>query len=71
MQALDTGVVASLARPGGNATGFSAFVTELAGKRVELMKEVVPDVTRVGFLNNMSNPDFPRRWEQTHKAAQS
>jgi len=53
---LDPGVVASLARPGGNATGFSAFVTELAGKRVELMKEVVPDVTRVGFLNNMSNP---------------
>jgi hypothetical protein len=35
------------------------------------MKEVIPGVTRVGFFNNMSNPDFPRRWEQTHKAAQS
>ena len=71
MQALDTGVVASLARPGGNATGFSAFVTELAGKRVELMKEVVPDVTRVGFLNNMSNPVIPPQWEETQRAARS
>src|SRR5262249_4301572 len=53
---LGVGVVASLAHPGGNVTGFSAFVTELAGKRVALMKEVAPGVTRVGFLNNMGNP---------------
>jgi hypothetical protein len=39
---LDSGVVASLPRPGGNVTGFSAFVTELAGKRVELFKEAMP-----------------------------
>jgi putative ABC transport system substrate-binding protein len=68
---LDTGVVASLARPGGNVTGFSAFVTELAGKRVELMKEVVPSVSRVGFFNNMSNPVIPPQWEETRKAARS
>jgi len=68
---VDTGVVANLARPGGNVTGFSAFVTELAGKRVELMKEVIPGVTRVGFFNNMSNPVVPPQWEETKKAARS
>lgn len=68
---LGTGIVASLARPGGNVTGLSAFVTELAGKRVELMKEVVPGVTRVGFFNNMSNPVIPPQWEETQKAARS
>lgn len=66
-----TGVVASLARPGGNVTGLSALVTELAGKRVELMKEVVPGVIRVGFFNNMGNPVSPPQWEETKKAARS
>jgi len=68
---VNTGVVANLARPGGNVTGFSAVVTELAGKRVELMKEVVPTVARVGFFNNMDNPVMPPQWEETQKAAQS
>jgi len=68
---LDTGVVASLARPGGNVTGLSALVNELAGKRVELMKEVVPTVTRVGFFNNMSNPVIPPQWEETIKVSRS
>ena len=35
------------------------------------MKEVVPDVTRVGFLNNMSNPVIPPQWEETQRAARS
>jgi putative ABC transport system substrate-binding protein len=64
------GIVAGLARPGGNVTGFSALVTALYGKRVELMKEVVPGVTRVGFFD-MSNPVIPPQWEETEKAAQS
>jgi putative ABC transport system substrate-binding protein len=68
---VDTGVVASLAQPGGNVTGFSALVTELAAKRVELMREVIPAVTRVGFFNNMGNPVMPPQWEETQKAAQS
>jgi putative ABC transport system substrate-binding protein len=68
---LDSGVVASLPRPGGNVTGFSAFVTELAGKRVELFKEVMPSVTRLGFVNNMSNPIAPPQWEETKKVARS
>ena len=66
-----TGVVGSLARPGGNVTGLSAVVTDLAGKRVELMKDVVPGVIRVGFFSNMSNPFIPPQWEETKQAARS
>ena len=68
---LGVGVVASLAHPGGNVTGFSAFVTELAGKRVELAKEMMPAISRVGFFNNMSNPVIPPQWEVTKEAARS
>ena len=66
---LGVGVVASLARPGGNVTGLSAFVTELAGKRVELAKELWPGTSTVGLLNNMGNPVVPPQWEATKKAA--
>jgi putative ABC transport system substrate-binding protein len=68
---LGVGVVASLAHPGGNVTGFSAFVTELSGKRVEVMKEAFPAVERAGFLNNMSNPVAPPQWEATQVAARA
>jgi putative tryptophan/tyrosine transport system substrate-binding protein len=68
---LGVGVVASLAHPGGNVTGFSAFVTELSGKRVEVMKEAFPAVARAGFLNNMSNPVAPPQWEATQVAARA
>jgi putative tryptophan/tyrosine transport system substrate-binding protein len=68
---LGVGVVASLARPGGNITGFSAFVTELSGKRVEILKEAFPGVSRIGFLNNMSNPVIPPQWDVTKNAARS
>jgi len=66
---LGVGVVASLARPGGNVTGLSAFVTELAGKRVELAKELRPGTSTVGLLNNMGNPVVPPQWGETKKAA--
>ena len=66
---LGVGVVASLAHPGGNVTGFSAYVTELAGKRVELLKEARPSIARVGFLQNFSNPVSPPQWEATQGAA--
>ena len=62
---LGVGVVASLAQPGGNVTGFSAFVTELSGKRVELLKETFPSITSLGFLVNMSSPVSPPQWEAT------
>jgi putative tryptophan/tyrosine transport system substrate-binding protein len=68
---LGVGVVASLAQPGGNVTGFSAFVTELSGKRVELLKETFPSITSVGLLQNMGNPVSPPQWEATLSAAKT
>jgi len=68
---VNTGVVASLARPGGNVTGFSAFATELTGKRVELLKEAFPSVTRIGFMMNMGNASAPPQWEQTLATAKT
>jgi putative ABC transport system substrate-binding protein len=63
------GVIDSLARPGGNVTGLSAFTTELAGKRVEFAKELLPGAVRLGFFHNMSNPVAPPQWEETRIAA--
>ena len=48
--AVDSGLVSSLARPGGNATGLTFFAPELDGKRLELIKEAFPKITRVAFL---------------------
>jgi len=50
------GFVASLARPGGNITGLSSYSAELNGKRLELLKEIVPRLSRVGVLATSSNP---------------
>jgi putative tryptophan/tyrosine transport system substrate-binding protein len=51
-----TGLVASLARPGGNVTGLSLQQTDLAGKRLELLREVVPALRRLAIMANMGNP---------------
>ena len=53
--ALEGGLVASLARPGGNITGSSFFMPELTAKRVELVKEAIPSVSRVAVLVNPDN----------------
>src|SRR4029453_11486903 len=52
-----TGVVDSLARPGGNITGLARFMTELSGKRLELLKEMVPRISRVGVLWGADDPE--------------
>jgi len=54
--AVASGLVASLARPGGNITGQSFFNPELRAKRIELLKEVMPNLTRVAVLLNPDNP---------------
>jgi putative tryptophan/tyrosine transport system substrate-binding protein len=51
-----TGLVASLARPGGNVTGLSLQAPDLVGKRLELLREVVPGLRRLAVLANISNP---------------
>ena len=51
------GLVASLARPGGNVTGVTFVSSDLAGKRLQLLKEAVPGVTRVAVLWNPDHPD--------------
>ena len=68
---LGMGIVASLARPGGNVTGLSSFVNELAGKRVELLRELRQANSVTAFMTNMGNPVVPQQWEETKKAAQT
>jgi len=50
------GLVASLARPGGNATGLTNQTADLAGKRIELLREIVPDLRRLAIMANVDNP---------------
>jgi putative tryptophan/tyrosine transport system substrate-binding protein len=54
---IGSGLVASLARPGGNATGLSVQNIDLAGKRLELLREVVPDLRRLAIMANVGVPD--------------
>lgn len=62
-------IVSSLSRPGGNVTGLSGYAVELEAKRVELLKELVPDAVRVDALLNMSNPAAPTQWREVQRAA--
>ena len=61
---LQLGLVASVARPGGNTTGFTFLQDELASKRMELLKEVAPRISRVAFLSNPDHPDNELRVAQ-------
>jgi ABC-type uncharacterized transport system substrate-binding protein len=65
------GLVASLARPGGNLTGLSVLSPELSEKRLELLKEVVPGLTRVAVLWNAANPANASVWHETQAAARA
>src|SRR5215467_5060347 len=51
-----SGVIASLARPGGNITGLSSLAPEISGKQLELLKEVLPKLSRVAVLGNSTEP---------------
>ena len=65
------GMVASLARPGGNITGLNPMVTELYPKRVELLRALVPKAVRIAALCNMSSPAVPPAWKEVERAARS
>jgi putative ABC transport system substrate-binding protein len=62
-------VVASLARPGGNITGMSGYNTKMEEKRVEIMSELVPGITKIAGLYNMSNPVASPQWEALENAS--
>jgi ABC-type uncharacterized transport system substrate-binding protein len=64
-----TGIVASLARPGGNVTGLSSQIPETASKRLELLRDIVPGLRRLGFLSDMDNPYVKLDLSQMRKAA--
>jgi ABC-type uncharacterized transport system substrate-binding protein len=65
------GLVRSLARPGANITGMSVMAPELSQKRLELLKEVVPNLDRVTVLSNPGNPAVILALEETQAAAQA
>jgi putative tryptophan/tyrosine transport system substrate-binding protein len=66
-----SGIVSSLARPGGNVTGMSALASDMASKRVELLKEVVPRASRVAVLWNPSFPAKVAELKDTEAAAKA
>jgi putative ABC transport system substrate-binding protein len=63
------GVVPSLARPGGNATGFSMLATELSAKRLEILREIAPDTSPVAMLWNDTNTGMTLRAHESERAA--
>ncbi len=68
---VQSGFVASLARPGGNITGFSPLVEELAGKWVELLREAVPKISRVAVLAVSQTPSHRTYWAEIRAAAKA
>jgi putative ABC transport system substrate-binding protein len=66
---IQSGLVASLARPGGNVTGLYQFSPELFGKRLDLLKEVVPKVSRFAFLNGADGTAARSEFEKHGKVA--
>jgi putative ABC transport system substrate-binding protein len=66
---IGAGVIPSLARPGGNITGVTTIAADLDQKRLELLKEVVPGLSRVGVLWNAANPANAAAWQETQAAA--
>src|SRR4030095_5179110 len=68
---LGSGLVASLAQPGGNITGMSLMTPDVAGKRLELLKEVLPRVARVAVLWNAANPSPALVFKATQSAGRT
>jgi len=69
--AVAAGLVASLAKPGGNITGLTSLAPELSGKRLEVLRETFPKLARVAVLRNPSNAGDAITWKETEEAAQA
>jgi ABC-type uncharacterized transport system substrate-binding protein len=63
------GLVASLARPGGNVTGLSLMQVDIAGKRLELLHQMVPGLRRLGIMGNFSNPPLALELNEVQEMA--
>jgi len=63
------GLVANLAKPGGNVTGVSSFVSELHAKQLQLLKQLLPNLKRLAVIFNMANPAVPAQRRQIERAA--
>ena len=68
---LESGFVASLARPGGNITGLANLTSELSGKQLEVLKESFPKLNRVAILSDMSEPGSAQPVKETELAAKA
>ena len=66
---VEAGLVASLARPGGNVTGTTSMVPDLGVKQLELLRELLPGLKRIGVLANPTNPSVPTLLATLHEAA--
>jgi len=64
-----SGSVTSLARPAGNITGLSTLAPEISGKRLELLREIVPKLSRVAVIGSSTNPGNPQSLKETEAAA--
>jgi len=69
--AVRSGLVASLARPGGNITGLTSMGSEIPGKRLEVLKEMIPKLSRVGFLWSPTSPVAADNLKETETVARS
>jgi putative ABC transport system substrate-binding protein len=70
-EAVRSGFVASLARPGGNITGLTSMGADMVGKRLELFKDIIPKLTRVGFLWSPSSPVAADNLKETEAVARA
>jgi len=68
---VNIGLIASLARPGGNLTGLSLLSIEMGAKRLELLKEAFPKVRRVAVLGNPAGPSYANQLKETQAAAKA
>jgi len=66
---IGSGLIASLARPGGNITGLASLAPELSGKQIQLLKEIVPKLSHVGLLGNSLNPGNAQALKEVELAA--